>query len=433
MESKMQQNIQLSIGILVSNNSATVETCLKSIQPILEQIPSELIVVDTVGSEHSDGSLQIAEKYATDIVRFEWCNDFAAARNAGLSRAKGQWFMFMDDDEWFEDVSEIIQFFQSGEYKNYASATYRIRNYTDREGVHFNVATLGRMVKKTENLCFVGKIHETFSEMNLPCKDFTAYVHHYGYVYDSEEEKQKHHRRNVQLLEQELEKQPDNLHYRTQMALELATCDNEASLEFCEETFRICSREKKKNNFQWQMALVFRLYEALGVNSDAADAKYVELMQKFGYNEITENAISYQMVRIHIINNLPERAYSYAVNYFETFFFLETHPEQKQLQMTADFQRYQETSAYLDMLHFGAYSARQKKEYETAWKWYAQMPWEQNAFQNEEAFYLMVQLYQENPRVAEIIGIFKRIMKNETLISKQEIRNTISAILASLK
>ena len=429
----MEKDILLSISILVSNNIATIDKCLESIRPILEQIPSELIVVDTIGPERSDGSLEVAKKYATKVVRFEWCNDFAAARNAGLKNAKGEWFMFMDDDEWFESVEEIIQFFKTGEYQNYSSATYQIRNYTNKQGTNFNVAILGRMVQRTENLKFVGRIHEVFSEMKLPCKEFSAFVHHYGYVYESEEAKQAHSKRNVELLREELTKEPRSLHYRTQLALELATYDNESALEFCEETFRICHEEKLKNNFQWQLALVFRLYEALGVNSDVADKKYVELKGKFGYNETTELAISYQMTRIHIINNLPERAYPYTTRYFDCIRFLQSYPEQKQLQMTADFQRYQEVSAYLEMLHFGAYSAWRAKEYETAWIWYTQMPWEQKEFQNEEAFFLMIQLFQENKNVTAMINILKRVIKNETLIGKQEIRNIISTILASLK
>lgn len=429
----MDKDIILSISILVSNNIKTIDKCLESICPILEQTPSELIVVDTVGSEYSDGSLDIAKKHATKVVRFEWCNDFAAARNAGLKEAKGKWFMFMDDDEWFEDVEEIIQFFKSGAYQNYASATYQIRNYTNKQGTSYNVATLGRMVQRTEGLQFVGRIHEVFSEMKLPCKELSSFVHHYGYVYDSEEEKRAHSKRNVELLKEELGKDPNNLRYRTQMALELATFDNSAALDFCEETFRICDAQGKKNNFQWQLALVFRLYEALGVNSEVADAKYVDLKEKFGYNETTEQAISYQMTRIHIINNVPERAHPYAVRFFECLQFLQNHPEQRQLQMTADFQRYQEVSTNLEMLHFGAYSAYCAGEYEAAWNWYMQMPWEQKEFRNEEAFQLMVQLFQKKPNVSVMISILRRVMKNESLIGKQEIRNTISAILALFK
>ena len=139
------------------------------------------------------------------------------------------------------------------------------------------------------------------------------------------------------------------------------------------------------------------------------------------------------MTRIHIINNVPERAHPYAVRFFECLQFLQNHPEQRQLQMTADFQRYQEVSTNLEMLHFGAYSAYCAGEYEAAWNWYIQMPWEQKEFRNEEAFQLMVQLFQKKPNVSVMISILRRVMKNESLIGKQEIRNTISAILALFK
>ena len=52
-------------------------------------------------------------KYTEKIVPFTWCNDFSKARNAGLEQATGKWFLYIDDDEWFEDPSEIISFFKS--------------------------------------------------------------------------------------------------------------------------------------------------------------------------------------------------------------------------------------------------------------------------------------------------------------------------------
>lgn len=428
-----EKNILLTISLLVSNRLDTIRNCMESLRPVLEQIPSELIVVDTVGEESSDGSLAIAKEYATKVVHFQWCNDFAAARNAGLSQAEGLWFLFLDDDEWFETVEEIIQFFKTKEYLNYNSATYRIRNYTNREGTAYNTAVLSRMIRRTEDTCFVGRIHETFNEIKLPCKDFLSYVHHYGYVYDNAEDKLAHQKRNVELLKKELEQDPYNLRYRAQMSLELATYDNEGALALCEETFSLCEKERQNNHFQWQLSLVFRLYEALGKNSVEADAKYVELREKFGYNESSENAISYQMIRIHLINNNPERAYPYAMRYFKTLTFLQDHPEQRQLQMTADFSRYQNRASYLEMMHFGAYSAWRAKAYENSWSWYMELPWEGNEFPAEEAFQFMIQLFQEKPSAKGFITVAAKVMKNESLISKPYIRNTITEILGLLK
>ena len=32
--------------------------------------------------------------------------------------------MYLDDDEWFVDTRELIEFFVSGEYKKYGQASY---------------------------------------------------------------------------------------------------------------------------------------------------------------------------------------------------------------------------------------------------------------------------------------------------------------------
>ena len=91
----------LSISLLVSNGRTdTIRKCMESLVPLRRAIPSELIVVDT---GCTDGSVEIAREYADQVVNFTWCNDFAAARNAGLCKCSGEWFLFLDDDEWFED------------------------------------------------------------------------------------------------------------------------------------------------------------------------------------------------------------------------------------------------------------------------------------------------------------------------------------------
>lgn len=423
----------LTVSLLVSNRIDTIRKCMESIRPLLEKIPSELIVVDTVGEENSDGSLAIAKEYATKVVRFEWCNDFAAARNAGLSLAEGEWFMFLDDDEWFEDVSEIVQFFQTNEYRNYASATYQIRNYKDMSGSSYGVAVLGRMTKRWPGLEFRGSVHEALSEWRRPCKDFNSFVHHYGYAYQTDEEKDAHRRRNESLLEKELEKNPKDMHYRAQMALELANYDNEKALAFCEETFRLCAENKTENAFQWQLALVFSLCEALGKSAEETEQKYVTLKNTYGFNETAETAICYQMVRICLIKNTPKTAFPYALRYFQTLQSLYENTDLQQEQMLADFKRYQTEEAYLEMLHFGAYSAWQAKEYSTAWSWYECMPWEEIGFQNEEAFRFVVQLFLETKERNRMLNLVKRVMKNTSLTNFPAVREGIAFILNEMK
>ena len=95
-------NIQLSISLLASDRPAALERCLDSLRPLLMQVPSELIVIATGTDEKVR---EIASRYTDLIIPFVWCNDFSAARNTGLKMARGEWFMFLDDDEWFEDTT----------------------------------------------------------------------------------------------------------------------------------------------------------------------------------------------------------------------------------------------------------------------------------------------------------------------------------------
>lgn len=202
--------VLLTVSILVSNRTDTVRKCLDSVKPLLSAIPSELIVVDTVGPENSDGSLAVAREYTDNIVRFEWCDDFAAARNAGLSLARGEWFLFLDDDEWFEDVSPIIDFLRENDSR-YGVCLYRVRNYLERSGREYEDAFVERMFRRNAAIRFRDRIHEQLEGAQPPVKTLDAYVHHYGYVYESRETFEKHWRRNSRSLEKMLEEQPGYL------------------------------------------------------------------------------------------------------------------------------------------------------------------------------------------------------------------------------
>ena len=159
--------IQLSISMLVSDRMETLGKCLASLKPLLQELDSELIVVFTGKNEET---LELVRQYTSVIVPFTWCDDFSKARNAGLRKAKGEWFLYIDDDEWFEDAGEIIRFFKSGEYKQYGSALYVQRNYLDLEGNRFSDGDVGRMCRLTKETEFVFPIHENLAPFPEPCK-----------------------------------------------------------------------------------------------------------------------------------------------------------------------------------------------------------------------------------------------------------------------
>jgi len=204
---KKEREVVLSISILMSGRKET-RMCLESLVPLMESIPCELILVDT-GCDEDTRS--ILEEFTDIIIPFEWCNDFAKARNVGLERATGKWFMFLDDDECFEDLSEIIEFFQSGEYKKYRSALYKVRNFKSYDGTTYTEASVSRMTQLYPNTKFVNSIHEALNPLYGPVKLFETYVKHYGYIYNSQEELYSDCKRNLSLLKEETKNNPYDL------------------------------------------------------------------------------------------------------------------------------------------------------------------------------------------------------------------------------
>lgn len=213
-----EKKITLTISLLASDRKKTIRKCLDSLKPIMEQVSSELIIVDTGCSVETQ---EILREYTENIVPFTWCNDFSKARNAGLSKAKGEWFLYIDDDEWFMDASQIIAFFKTGDYKNYAAAMYTVRNYLRYDKTSYSDAWVSRMIKIEDDTRFVSSIHEyLYSQKTGAVKLLYSIAEHFGYIFNTEEEKFKHSKRNISLLLDMMEKEPDNLRWQIQLAQE---------------------------------------------------------------------------------------------------------------------------------------------------------------------------------------------------------------------
>ena len=243
--------IVLSISMLVSGREEMFRS-LESLRPLREALPCEVILVDTGCSREQR---ERAEKYADKIVDFSWRQDFAAARNAGLKEARGEWFLYLDDDEWFENPTEIIAFFQSGEYKSYHCASYVVRNYRDLEGSSYEPSYPLRLVERVPELRFVGKIHEYPCPIRPPKKVFNDFVHHYGYVFKSAEERDKHAMRNIAPLLEICREQPGDPRWSGQLAQEYYGQGKlEEVLEVCKKGLKEWRR--RKDSLQYMPAHV---------------------------------------------------------------------------------------------------------------------------------------------------------------------------------
>lgn len=242
----MGQKPVLSISLLASDRIDTIRKTLDSLKPIMEQIPSELILTDTSKNPKIH---EILLEYTDQVMEFEWCNDFAKARNAGLALAKGEWFLYLDDDEWFVEIDELVNFFKSGEYRKYGCANYIQRNFFDRDYINYSDSWVSRMIRIDKDTSFKSKIHEYLYPQRGDIKHIYSIVYHTGYIFATEEDNRKHFERNSTLLYEMIEEEPENLRWKVQLAQEYrAVKEWEELYKFCEECLESTKHLNSRND-----------------------------------------------------------------------------------------------------------------------------------------------------------------------------------------
>ncbi|MBP3856191.1 MAG: glycosyltransferase [Ruminiclostridium sp.] len=234
--------MKLTIGMIVKNEEKWLDKCLSAIKPILDNVDSELIITDT-GS--SDGTVDIAQKYTKNILHFDWCDDFSAARNFGLKKAHGEWFMMLDADDIFRSCDNIIEFFNSGEYKKYNAATYRSRNLLNTEnGVGYSDLWVPRLIKIRENTRYEGYVHEYLTTFDPPYKNLPDIADHYGYLYEDDEARYSKFKRNSELLlkRYEAEKETSPMLFVQLYEAYMAIEETDTALAYLDEGIKLASK-----------------------------------------------------------------------------------------------------------------------------------------------------------------------------------------------
>ena len=205
---------QLSIGIIFKNEIRCLERCLTSLQPLRDAVPCELVMADT-GS--TDGSREIAARYADVLFDFPWIDDFSAARNAVIRRCTGKWYLGIDADEWLDgDVEELVEFLRSPLRRPEQVGALVIRNYLSEQlgdGDYRDFRGM-RILRISSGIRYVGAIHEHLPVLvgEEPTIQLSkTLLHHDGYIGLNDERGREKRERNLALLRGELEKNPDNM------------------------------------------------------------------------------------------------------------------------------------------------------------------------------------------------------------------------------
>ncbi len=309
----------LTISLLCCGRAETTERCLKSLMPIREAIDSEIQVVDTGCSPETRA---IVDKYADEVFEFTWVNDFAAARNFQLDQANGKMFLFIDDDEWFLDCKYIIDFFKDPECLTYNIGGYFQRNYLDFEGTEYQDIEVVRMCAVTPETVFIGKVHEYIEPAYGNAMFMDARAGHFGYVYENEEDNIKHSLRNVPLLEEMMEEQPENLRWPFQLAQELrAIKDYEKLLSICSEGIKKSYEIKENDSIRYRATFVIGVATAL-IEMDRWDELidfYNEQMEKDDIMEVPKAKLGLYAAKVYFVRKQDSECEKVCNYYLEIY------------------------------------------------------------------------------------------------------------------
>jgi glycosyltransferase involved in cell wall biosynthesis len=392
---------QLTISLLASKQLHAVRKCLDSLVPILLSIPSELIVVDT---SEKDYIRELVLQYTPHVIPFHWCNDFSKARNTGMQMAHGEWFLFIDDDEWFEDPSEIITFFTSGEYLQYNAACYIVRNYFDWMGSNYRDAPLNRMIRLTPETKFLNPIHEYLFPFSEPIKIFSAYVHHYGYTGKVLDSKTK---RNIPLIKKELLDHAPTIHNCMQLAQEYISTN-----EF-----------KKAERYARKCLDIEYARDDLGKSWCVAYLPYIIRKQK-NYQRAWEEGkkmlrhplcTETASLRIYVdlidicthLNDHEKDIIIYAKAYHQYLHQMDSHPERWPQQSIGILGEHL-IKSFKDMVYIlGFKSAVQVKDFESSVFFIQSLPWENSG---AEKFYsIFFEMLKEEKNEIFLLELFEKL------------------------
>ena len=314
-----EKTIVLTISLLVSGRKETTLRCLDSLHPLMESITSELILVDT---GCSSTFLDQLRSYADRIIPFVWCDDFSMARNAGLSQARGEWFLYIDDDEWFEDTGAIETFFTSGEYKEYGYANYVQRNFFDPEYRVYTDNWVSRMIRLTDEVHFRSRIHEYLDPVYGKGKNIKAVANHTGYIYATEADRRKRYARNVPLLKEMMVEEPDQLRWAVQLVQEYYSVEEWNQLE------RFCRMVLQNENYKQQpvmkrLAATFYagLVESV-LEQNRADEALDEVRKAVSSENCSRLGVAYLLLQ-EAIGSAEKKAWDEAKACIEKYFALE--------------------------------------------------------------------------------------------------------------
>ncbi len=174
--------VNISACVVVKNEARNIQKWLLN----TARVSFEQIVIDT-GS--TDDTVDLAKTAGAEVYEFNWKNDFSAAKNFALEKAKGDWILFLDADEYFtekslQDLHNCLD--EVDRNQNIDGLVCHLLNIDQDENDRLiNTTVQMRLFRNRKYLRYEGKIHEhvvNHVKKNLNSKFVDLEIIHTGYT-----------------------------------------------------------------------------------------------------------------------------------------------------------------------------------------------------------------------------------------------------------
>ncbi|MCE5336988.1 MAG: glycosyltransferase [Desulfobacteraceae bacterium] len=192
----MQRSPGLSVCMIVKNEAENMAEALESFKSFAD----EIVVVDT-GS--TDDTKKIATKYTSNIYDFKWIDDFSAARNYAISKARRTYQIWLDADDRITEQDQRHINSMKSMFDGKKAFYFVLENHQD--DAPMSTCLQLRCLPILDGVKFEGSIHEQIfpsavkAGLNLVTTDIA--IRHMGYMTD--EIRMAKARRNLEILENE--------------------------------------------------------------------------------------------------------------------------------------------------------------------------------------------------------------------------------------
>lgn len=202
----------LVAGILIvkatDDEANHLDECLKNITPYVDGLFLNLNIAK--GKKISEKVLKVAQKYTQNIIQTEWHDDFAEARNANLAQVPKQFthVIWLDSDDTIDKPHKIREVCKISDRFDAIFVDYLYDQ--DEAGNPTTVHMIARIFKNNGSHKWKGSIHETLVEQRSATQGMTQ---DFQVIHHAEEDRtQRSFKRNIKMLESQLEnekKDPD--------------------------------------------------------------------------------------------------------------------------------------------------------------------------------------------------------------------------------